>query len=109
VQARSSGPSITPEEPEALAAGPDGSLYIVDTGRDEVLQRLPDGRFVVVAGDGKTGYSSDGVPAADARLALDTDSGIAVGINGIVYIADSGNDRIRAVLPRSRRWPGAAT
>jgi len=99
VQARSSGPSITPEEPEALAAGPDESLYIVDTGRDEVLQRLPDGRFVVVAGDGKTGYSSDGVPAADARLALDTDSGIAVGINGIVYIADSGNDRIRAVLP----------
>jgi len=99
VEARSSGPSVAPKEPEALAAGPKGRLCIVDTGREEVLQRLPDGKFMVVAGDGKTGYSGDGGPAVDARLALDGDSGIAVGDNGMVYIADPGNDRVRAVLP----------
>lgn len=99
VEARSPGPSVAPKEPEALAAGPDGRLYVVDRGRDEVLQRLPGGRFVVVAGDGKTGYSGDGGLAVDARLAVDTNSGITVGANGMVYIADSGNGRIRAVLP----------
>jgi hypothetical protein len=99
VKARSSGSSVAPKEPEALTAGPDGRLYIADAGRDEVLQRLPDGEFVVVAGDGKTGYSGDGGPAVDARLAVDTDSGIAVGVNGTLYIADSGNDLVRAVLP----------
>jgi hypothetical protein len=99
VQARSSGSSVGPKEPEALAAGPDGSPYIVDTGRDEVLQRLPDGKFVVVAGDGERGFSGDSGPAVDARLALHADSGIAVGANGTLYIADSGNDRVRAVLP----------
>jgi hypothetical protein len=99
VEARSSGPSIAPKEPEALATGLDGRLYIVDTGRDEVLQRLPDGEFVVVAGDGRHGFSGDGGPAVDARLALDPDSGIAVSADGTLYIADSGNDRVRAVLP----------
>jgi hypothetical protein len=99
VEARSSGPSVAPKEPEALAAGPDGRLYIVDTGRDEVLQRLPDGKFAVVAGDGRHGFSGDGGPAVDARLALDTDSGVAVSANGTLYIADSGNDRVRGVLP----------
>jgi len=98
VEARSSGSSVAPKEPEALAAGPEGRLYIVDTGRDEVLQRLPNGKFAVVAGDGKTGYSGDGGPAVDARLALDADSGVAVGANGTLYIADSGNDRVRGVL-----------
>ena len=99
VEARSSGPSVAPKEPEALAASQVGRLYIVDTGRDEVLRRLSDGEFVVVAGDGKTGYSGDGGPAVDARLALDADSGVAVSADGTLYIADSGNDRVRAVLP----------
>ncbi|HTW07436.1 MAG TPA: hypothetical protein VME46_08000 [Acidimicrobiales bacterium] len=97
--ARSPNPSVAPEEPQALATGPDGCLYIVDTGRDEVLQRLPDGGFVVVAGDGKRGFSGYGGPAVDARLTLDGDSGIAIGANGTVYIAGSGNDRARGVLP----------
>jgi hypothetical protein len=99
VEARSSGPSVAPKEPEALAASQVGRLYIVDTGRDEVLRRLSDGEFVVVAGDGKTGYSGDGGPAVDARLALDADSGVAVSADGTLDIADSGNDRVRAVLP----------
>lgn len=90
-------PSVAPKGPEALAAGPDGGLYIVDTNRDEVLQRLPDGKFVVVAGDGRTGFSGDGGAAIDARLALGTNSGIAVSANGTAYIADSRNDRIRAI------------
>jgi hypothetical protein len=99
VEARPASPSVAPKEPEALAAGLAGRLYIVDTRRDEVLERLPDGKFAVVAGDGKTGYSGDGRPAVDARLALGADSGIAVGANGTLYIADSGNDRVRSVLP----------
>ena len=39
--------------PEALAAGPDGSLLIVDADRDQVLQRWPDGQLNVFASTGQ--------------------------------------------------------
>jgi sugar lactone lactonase YvrE len=84
--------------PYGLAIAPGGDLYIVDTGRDQVLRRLPSGRLEVVAGNGRRGFSGDGGRAADASLRLGNPSGIAVARNGTLYIADSGNDRVRAVL-----------
>jgi hypothetical protein len=83
--------------PHGLAVARNGDLYIVDTGRDQVLRRPPSGVFQVVAGNGHRGFSGDGGPARDAELSLANDSGIAVARNGTLYIADSGNDRVRAV------------
>jgi sugar lactone lactonase YvrE len=80
-----------------LTVGPDGTLYVVDTSRDEVMRRLPDGTFGAVAGNGQRGFSGDGGPATQAALNLSGYSGVAVAPNGTVYIADSGNDRVRAV------------
>jgi len=82
----------------ALAVARDGDLYVVDAARDQVLRRLRSGTFHVVAGDGHRGFSGDGGPATDAELSLGARSGIVIAKNGTLYIADSGNDRVRAVL-----------
>jgi DNA-binding beta-propeller fold protein YncE len=85
--------------PYGLAVAQDGDLYLVDSARDQVLRRLPSGRFQVVAGDGHRGFTGDGGPAIEAELSLGAGSGIVIAKDGTLYIADSGNDRVRAVSP----------
>ena len=84
-----------PDSPQALATGPGGVLYVADVQRDQILERLPSGRFRVVAGDGKGGFSGDGGPAVKAQIGQV--DGMAVGPDGTLYFADYGNARIRAV------------
>jgi serine/threonine protein kinase, bacterial len=90
-------PSLQPERPQSLALGPHGSLYVADTVRNQILERLPDGRFTVVVGDGRAGFSGDGGPATAAEI--DDPGGMAVASNGTLYFSDTLNDRIRAVSP----------
>jgi serine/threonine-protein kinase len=85
--------------PYGLTVAADGDLYIVDTGRDQVLRRLPSGEFAVAAGNGHRGFTGDGGPATDAELDLGNSSGVVMANNGTLYIADSGNARVRAVSP----------
>lgn len=96
----SSASVLNPVRPDALALAPSGGLYVADTGRDQILQRLPSGRFVVVAGTGKTGFSGDGGPASAARL--NNLGGMAVAADGTLFFADQANNRIRAVSPAGR-------
>lgn len=86
--------------PRALAVGPDGQLYIADDGRDQILQALPGGRFKVIAGNGKPGYSGDGGPAISASL--NKPGGMTVTSNGTIYFADTGNNRVRAISASGR-------
>jgi hypothetical protein len=88
---------ITPRQPGPLALSANGGLFVADDARDQILARQPDGRFTVVAGTGKAGFSGDGGPATMARL--DGPQGMAVAPNGTLYFADAGNNRIRAILP----------
>jgi sugar lactone lactonase YvrE len=95
-----SGPRATeiqPSRPGALAFGPDGNLYLADNIRNQVLERLGNGTFQVVAGDGAVGSSGDGGPATKAEL--NYPASITFGPGGTLYIADYGNGRIRAVSP----------
>ena len=94
-----SGPFVSPKAPYALSVAANGALLACDTGRDQILRRLPSGKFRVIAGDGKRGFSGDGGPAIRARINVQGDSGIAVARNGTVYFADTGNGRVREVLP----------
>ena len=76
----------------------DGALYVAETGRSRIL-RVKNGRMEVLAGDGvplgggeyEGGYV-DG-PAAKARF--DHPQGVAVGSDGTVYVADTGNYAVR--------------
>ncbi len=86
---------VVPERPTSLAIGPNKNLYIADDMRNQVLERLPNGSFVAVAGNGTVGFSGDGGPATSAQL--NYPSGITIAPNGTLYIADYGNGRIRAI------------
>ena len=81
--------------PEAIAYDAAGNLYIADSGRNQILEATLAGQLVVLAGTGTQGYAGDGGAAAAAQL--NRPQGVAVGADGSVYIADTGNARIRKV------------
>lgn len=96
------GPAVAAKlfHPTYLALGPDGSLYVTD-GFDAQISRVrrisPNGIITTVAGTFNDAYNGDGIKAVDANLNHPT--GIAVGLDGSLYIADRGNARIRRVNP----------
>jgi len=83
--------------PTSVTAGPDGSLYIVDSYNLRIRRVGPDGIINTVAGDGYRGSPSDGVPATAASL--DEPRGVALGSDGSLYIAGIGNSTIHRVGP----------
>jgi sugar lactone lactonase YvrE len=85
------------DRPTALSVTKNGDLLIANQGTNQILRRLPDGTLQVVAGTGTAGYGGDGGPAAQAEL--NTPSGIAVAPDGTIYVADTVNNRVRAISP----------
>jgi sugar lactone lactonase YvrE len=81
-------------EPSWLAADREGNIYVADMGNDTVRRITPDGSTTTLAGAvGQTG-SVDGAGAA-ARFSFV--SGMAVNGAGVVFVADEGNETIRAI------------
>ncbi len=75
-----------------------GLLYIADQSNNRVRKvDLKTEIVTTVAGTGEAGYNGDGIPATEASVA--GPSGLAVGADGTLYIADTFNGRIRAVDP----------
>ncbi len=92
--------------PAAIALDDDGRLFIADAYNHCVRRVDLDSTITTVAGTGCGGlpnggrsvFSGDGGPATSAGLSYP--SGIAVDATGRVFIADSGNHRVRRVDPR---------
>ena len=82
-------------QPEGLAVDGQGNLYIADYGSHRVRRVSPDGVITTIAGTGKQGFSGDGGLATSAQL--EYPEGVAVDGRGSVYIADTGNSRVRKV------------
>lgn len=80
-----------------IAVGPDGSLYIPDGANHRIRRVGSDGIITTVVGNGTPGFSGDDGPATMAQLLAPL--GIAVGPDGSLFIADTGNNRIRRVGP----------
>jgi DNA-binding beta-propeller fold protein YncE len=55
-------------DPNGIARGPDGALYICDTMNHRIRRVTPDGKIATVAGNGEKGYAGDGGPALAAKL-----------------------------------------
>jgi uncharacterized protein (TIGR03437 family) len=83
--------------PWGAAVDSAGNLYISDESNNRIRKVVPGGTISTVAGNGTAGYSGDGGPATSAQLYRPM--GVAVGSTGNLYIADSGNQRIRKVTP----------
>lgn len=84
-------------DPSGLAADGAGNVYIADRGNSRIRRVATDGIITTFAGNGTYGFSGDGGPADQAEL--HQPQGIAADSQGNLYIADSGNHRIRKVTP----------
>jgi sugar lactone lactonase YvrE len=91
--------------PNAVAVDSHGNLYIADTLNHRIRKVSRTGIIDTVAGNGALsrvsrgtggfGFSGDGGPAIFAQLSIP--EGVAVDSRGNLYIADTGNDRVRKV------------
>jgi RHS repeat-associated protein len=80
-----------------VAVGSDDAIYIADSGNHRIrVARTQDGitwNVTTLAGSGTAGFA-DG-PGAAAQF--NNPQGVAVDNNGIVYVADAANNRIRRI------------
>lgn len=81
--------------PRGAAYDTAGNLYIADAGNSVVRKVSPDGTISTFAGTGVQGFAGDGGAASKAEL--DSPSGVAFAPDGSLYIADTGNRRIRVI------------
>lgn len=72
-----------------------GNLLVADTLNQRIRRIGTDGQIATVAGNGDQGYSGDGGAAVEAALNNPNDT--ATDRDGNIYIADTGNHRIRRV------------
>ena len=96
------GPAVRAQlaEPRGVFVAPSGELYIADTNNHRIRKVAGDGTISTVAGTGESGFSDDGRPATQAHLR--TPWGVSVAAAGEVFIADTGNHRIRKVAADGR-------
>jgi len=80
--------------PEGVAIDSAGNVYIADTV-DNVVRKVSRGAITTVAGFGPAGFSGDGGSATSARL--DHPAAVAVDNAGNVFVADTGNNRVRKI------------
>ncbi|MEW2036521.1 SMP-30/gluconolactonase/LRE family protein [Streptomyces sp. NPDC005522] len=83
--------------PTGVAIRPDGTVYVTDSLAGRVQRFDFYGISTPVAGTGFHGFGGDEGPAQKATLAYP--QGVAVNADGVVYLTDSGNHRIRRIDP----------
>ena len=84
-------------QPHDVAVDAAGNVFILDSGNHRVLKATPDGSIANYAGTGFPAFTGDGGPATQASINFPY--GIALDSKGDLFIADSGNQVIRAVTP----------
>jgi sugar lactone lactonase YvrE len=83
--------------PYGVSVDRHGNVYVADQRNNRVRKITAEGIISTAAGNGKRGFEEDGGPATAAALA-GPDATIS-DADGNLYIADSGNHRVRKVRP----------
>jgi len=74
-----------------------GNIFIADSNNNRIREVVAStGNIQTIAGNGTAGFGGDGGPATNATL--DGPFGVFIDSSGNIFIADSGNERIREVI-----------
>ncbi len=84
-------------KPAGIAIDRTGNLLIADTGNHRIRKVAADGAITTIAGNGQQSFCGDGGPANQA--CLNTPMDVKPDGLGNIYIADTGNHRIRRIDP----------
>lgn len=89
------GPGATAQfsGPTGIAIDAAGTLFVMDRDTQQIRKILSDGTVSTLAGDGNFGY----VDGSGATAEFDYATSIAIDTNGLIYVTDSNNQRIRTV------------
>jgi trimeric autotransporter adhesin len=92
--------SASLSQPTDVAVDAAGNLYIADPNNQRIrMVSATTGDITTIAGDGTYGYGGDGDPGPATKAEFRNPEGIAFDAAGNLYIADSGNCRIRKMTP----------
>lgn len=90
--------------PGGLVADQNGDIYVIDD-LNYRLRKISGGTITTVAGNGVQGFAGDNGAAGAAEF--NGEFGVALDVAGNVYIADSGNNRIRKISSVGAALPPA--
>lgn len=81
--------------PFGVVASPDGGIVIADKGNQRIRKVASDGTITTIAGTGLQGYDGDDVPGVSASLR--DPHNLAFASDGRLLVADTRNERVRAL------------
>ncbi len=80
--------------PQGVAVDSSNNVYVLDCDKNQIYKISPAGVLTILAGSGNAG-SADG---AGATASFNYPSGIALDSSGNLYVADTGNNKIRKIF-----------
>jgi len=92
------GSPLVLSDPFGVAVAADGTIYIADAGESNRIRKISASGNVTTLAGGSEGFA-DGVGAS---ASFNTPSALVLGKDGNLYVADTGNNRIRKITPDGR-------